>query len=215
VSNLYGIATNPFNTRLTPGGSSGGEAALVAMRGSVLGIGTDIGKSMVRQLRVVLCANFKSRWFHPRAKCLLRSLWIKPSVARLPHGGLSGAHGGMENIIGVVGPLATYVEDMRLFCKVGFSTIISTFCNSLLTLLPGSLGFSALASRAISSSVPMEVTRENLKTIENRGNLARRGSATSPSCVPVPARNSQRTSKSRTHHCIMGYEAPSRSRKKC
>jgi amidase len=43
VSNLYGVTTNPHNTSLTPGGSSGGEGALVAMRGSLLGIGTDIG----------------------------------------------------------------------------------------------------------------------------------------------------------------------------
>lgn len=43
---------------------------------------------------------------------------LKPSVARLPHGGLSGAHGGMENIVGCVGPMASCVEDMRLFCDV-------------------------------------------------------------------------------------------------
>lgn len=42
-SNLYGTTTNPHNTDLTPGGSSGGEGALIAMRGSLLGIGTDIG----------------------------------------------------------------------------------------------------------------------------------------------------------------------------
>lgn len=28
---------------MTPGGSSGGEGALIAMRGSPLGVGTDIG----------------------------------------------------------------------------------------------------------------------------------------------------------------------------
>jgi amidase len=39
-------------------------------------------------------------------------------VARLPHGGLAGVHGGMENIIGAVGPMATCVEDMQLFCEV-------------------------------------------------------------------------------------------------
>jgi hypothetical protein len=42
-SNLYGVTTNPLNRNLTPGGSSGGEAALIAMHGSILGIGTDIG----------------------------------------------------------------------------------------------------------------------------------------------------------------------------
>lgn len=42
-SNLYGVTTNPLNRNLTPGGSSGGESALIAMHGSILGIGTDIG----------------------------------------------------------------------------------------------------------------------------------------------------------------------------
>ncbi|TVY85118.1 putative amidase [Lachnellula suecica] len=90
-SNLYGTTTNPFNSNLTPGGSSGGEAALIAMRGSLLGIGTDIGGS----IRV------------PSAFCGIFGL--KPSVAGLPHGGLSGAQAGMENIIGCVGPMATCV----------------------------------------------------------------------------------------------------------
>jgi amidase len=43
---------------------------------------------------------------------------LKPSVGRLPHGGLEGLHDGMENVIGVCGPMATCIEDMRLFCKV-------------------------------------------------------------------------------------------------
>lgn len=44
VSNLYGTTKNPHNIQLTSGGSTGGEAALIAMRGSLLGVGTDIGK---------------------------------------------------------------------------------------------------------------------------------------------------------------------------
>jgi amidase len=35
-SNLYGRTVNPHNRNLTPGGSSGGEGALIGMRGSVL-----------------------------------------------------------------------------------------------------------------------------------------------------------------------------------
>jgi Asp-tRNA(Asn)/Glu-tRNA(Gln) amidotransferase A subunit family amidase len=42
----YRVTTNPFNTTLTAGGSSGGEGALVGFRGSCLGIGTDIGGSI-------------------------------------------------------------------------------------------------------------------------------------------------------------------------
>lgn len=39
-SNIYGVTVNPYNTSLTSGGSSGGEGALLGMKGSCLGIGT-------------------------------------------------------------------------------------------------------------------------------------------------------------------------------
>ena len=42
-SNLYGRTVNPYNHDLSAGGSSGGEGALIALRGSCLGIGTDVG----------------------------------------------------------------------------------------------------------------------------------------------------------------------------
>lgn len=35
ISNLWGRTDNPYNRDLTPGGSSGGESALVGMRGSL------------------------------------------------------------------------------------------------------------------------------------------------------------------------------------
>lgn len=40
---LFGRTVNPYNRSLTSGGSSGGEGALIAMKGSVLGVGTDLG----------------------------------------------------------------------------------------------------------------------------------------------------------------------------
>ena len=42
-NNVFGRTTNPYNRNLAPGGSSGGEGALLAMRGSPLGVGTDLG----------------------------------------------------------------------------------------------------------------------------------------------------------------------------
>ena len=42
----WGRVLNPYNIQLSAGGSTGGEAALIAMKGSVLGIGTDIGGSI-------------------------------------------------------------------------------------------------------------------------------------------------------------------------
>jgi amidase len=35
---VFGRTVNPLNTDLSPGGSSGGEGALVAMKGSILGV---------------------------------------------------------------------------------------------------------------------------------------------------------------------------------
>jgi len=42
----WGRVLNPHNIHLSAGGSTGGEAALLAMKGSVMGVGTDIGGSI-------------------------------------------------------------------------------------------------------------------------------------------------------------------------
>ena len=42
-NNVFGRVLNPNKLTLTAGGSSGGEGALIGMRGSILGVGTDIG----------------------------------------------------------------------------------------------------------------------------------------------------------------------------
>lgn len=97
-SNLFGRTMNPHNKNLTSGGSTGGEGALLAMNGSPLGIGTDIGGS----IRV------------PSAFC--GTYGFKPTIGRLPHSGLTGLHDGMKNLVGVVGPLARSIEDLELFC---------------------------------------------------------------------------------------------------
>lgn len=115
-SNLFGRTSNPFNVNLTSGGSSGGESALVAMRGSPLGIGTDIGGSIRGP------SGFCGGW------------GLKASVARIPHSGLSGLHAGMENIIGCVGPMANSLADLRLFCKVALDAQPWDFEPSLIDL---------------------------------------------------------------------------------
>ncbi|MFO0579287.1 MAG: amidase [Polyangia bacterium] len=45
-NHIYGRTNNPFDIEHTPGGSSGGEAALLAAGGSVFGIGSDVGGSI-------------------------------------------------------------------------------------------------------------------------------------------------------------------------
>ncbi|KFV10236.1 Vitamin D3 hydroxylase-associated protein, partial [Tauraco erythrolophus] len=43
---IFGQTLNPFNHQKSPGGSSGGEGALIAGGGSILGIGSDVGGSI-------------------------------------------------------------------------------------------------------------------------------------------------------------------------
>jgi len=43
---VWGICSNPYSRNHTPGGSSGGEAAILAMDGAALGWGSDIGGSL-------------------------------------------------------------------------------------------------------------------------------------------------------------------------
>lgn len=98
-NNLYGVTVNPYNSQLTSGGSSGGEGALIALRGSCLGLGTDIGGS-IRS---------------PAANCGLYGL--RPSSYRIPFGGLSSTMVGQEQIVAVLGPLSTSLEGLKLFMK--------------------------------------------------------------------------------------------------
>ncbi|ODQ56293.1 putative amidase [Saitoella complicata NRRL Y-17804] len=95
-SPLYGVTTNPYNRNLTPGGSSGGESALQAMRGSPLGFGSDIGGS-------VRC---------PAANCGLYSL--RPTALRLPRSGVKSSMPGAESILGVMGPISSSVAGLEV-----------------------------------------------------------------------------------------------------
>ncbi|KAG2132990.1 amidase signature domain-containing protein [Suillus clintonianus] len=99
---LWGRTTNPWNNKFTSGGSSGGEGALLAMDGSALGIGSDIGGS----LRI------------PASFCGIYSM--KPSGERVSSFGIQGCRPGYEAIRSCLGPLARSVEDCELFCKTIF-----------------------------------------------------------------------------------------------
>ncbi|KAJ5696831.1 hypothetical protein N7536_007243 [Penicillium majusculum] len=98
-SNITGITTNPHNTALTPGGSSGGESALQALYGSPLGVGSDIGGS-IRS---------------PAANCGLYGL--KPSTGRLPLIGCASYVLGCETIMGTLGPISPTFGGIELFMK--------------------------------------------------------------------------------------------------
>ncbi|MFN8497567.1 MAG: amidase family protein [Anaerolineae bacterium] len=93
---LYGTTKNPWNPARTPGGSSGGEAAIIAAGGSTMGLGTDIGGS----LRV------------PAHFCGIASL--KPTAGRTPDLGRFSVPVGQQAVPSQVGVLARRVEDVAL-----------------------------------------------------------------------------------------------------
>jgi Asp-tRNA(Asn)/Glu-tRNA(Gln) amidotransferase A subunit family amidase len=44
-SNFFGVTVSPYDRTVSQGGSGGGEGALMGMKGSCLGVGSDIGGS--------------------------------------------------------------------------------------------------------------------------------------------------------------------------
>ncbi|CDO71742.1 hypothetical protein BN946_scf184920.g26 [Trametes cinnabarina] len=98
-NHVFGRTTNPYNRSMTCGGSSGGEGALVALRGSPLGVGTDIGGSV----RI------------PSAFCGLYGL--RPSYNRLPYYGAVNSMEGQESISSVLGPMTNSLAGVRAFTK--------------------------------------------------------------------------------------------------
>ncbi len=99
---VYGRTNNPWNLSRVPGGSSGGEAAIIAAGGSPLGMGGDIGGS----LRV------------PAHFCGLATL--KPTSGRLTNLDNPShlAESGQEAIINQQGPLARSVADVMLAMRI-------------------------------------------------------------------------------------------------
>ena len=97
---LQGRTNNPYDLSHSAGGSSGGEAAAIACGLSAGGIGSDGGGS----IRV------------PASFCGICGL--KPTPGRIPATGHYPPCGGPFSLIGVVGPMARTVEDLRLLLEV-------------------------------------------------------------------------------------------------
>ncbi|KAI1608146.1 general amidase [Exophiala viscosa] len=96
---VYGLTTNPSNRELSPGGSTGGEGALLAMHGSPLGVGTDIGGSV----RI------------PAAFCGIWSL--RPSYHRVPYQWCANSMLGQETVPSVIGPMSSSYTGLVEFMK--------------------------------------------------------------------------------------------------
>jgi amidase len=93
---IYGRTNNPYDLARTPGGSTGGEAAIIAAGGSPLGLGTDAGGS----IRI------------PAHFCGLAA--IKPTSGRVPRTGQFPMPLGARNAVFHVSLIARRVEDLAL-----------------------------------------------------------------------------------------------------
>ncbi|KAI9040904.1 amino acid/polyamine transporter [Aspergillus affinis] len=94
---LWGLTVNPRNPAFTPGGSTGGEGVLLALQGSLLGLGTDIGGSV----RI--------------PQSIMGLYGFKPSSGRLPYYGVPVSTEGQEHVPSAIGPMA---RDLSSICYV-------------------------------------------------------------------------------------------------
>ena len=91
---IYGRTNNPYDTERTPGGSSGGAAAILAAGGSPFEVGSDYGGS------IRLPSNFCG------------TAGIKPTSGRVPRTGHIYPPGGMLDAFQQIGPMTRTVDDL-------------------------------------------------------------------------------------------------------
>jgi amidase len=101
-SSLHGLTLNPWNPGRTAGGSSGGDAAALAVGMTPLGLGNDIGGSLR----------------NPANACGIAS--IRPSMGRVPDAGFVPTEDRLlaVQLMNVQGPMARRVADVRLALQV-------------------------------------------------------------------------------------------------
>ena len=102
-SAAWGTACNPHDLSRTCGGSTGGEGALIAARGSPLGIGTDVGGSI--RLPAAICG----------------ICGFKPTNDRLSHRGVATPRreraSGQKEVRASGGPMGRSVADLELLMQ--------------------------------------------------------------------------------------------------
>ena len=103
-NNIIDYTWNPANRLLSCGGSSGGEAALIACKGSPLGMGTDYTGS----IRI------------PSAFCGIFGL--RPSGGRMSYQDMANSMDGQNSMLSVVGPMGGSPRDLALIMRSVLAT---------------------------------------------------------------------------------------------
>lgn len=99
TNDVWGRTTNPHNSKYSPGGSTGGESALLAFGGSRIGIGSDVAGS------VRVPAHFSGCYS------------LRCSTGRWPKVGMNTSMPGQEAIPSVFSPMARTMNDLAYFTK--------------------------------------------------------------------------------------------------
>lgn len=99
TNDVWGRCKNPHNDKYSPGGSSGGEGALLAAGGSRIGIGTDVAGSVRAPAHFSGCYS------------------LRCSTGRWPKMGMSTSMAGQEGVLAVASPMARTLNDLRYFTR--------------------------------------------------------------------------------------------------
>ncbi|KAI8623222.1 amidase [Xylariaceae sp. FL1651] len=98
TNDVWGRCTNPHNSKYSPGGSTGGEAALLALGGRI-GIGSDVAGSV-------------------RAPAHFSGIYsLRCSTGRWPKAGFSTSMPGQEGVPSVYSPMARTLNDLAYFTR--------------------------------------------------------------------------------------------------
>jgi len=99
TNDVWGRCTNPHNKDYSPGGSTGGEGALLAFGGSRIGIGSDVAGSVRAPAHFSGCFS------------------LRCSTGRWPKYGVDTSMPGQEGIPSVFSPMARTLGDLVYFTK--------------------------------------------------------------------------------------------------
>lgn len=98
-NDVWGRCLNPHNPKYSPGGSTGGEAALLAFGGSRIGFGSDVAGSVRAPAHYSGCYS------------------LRCSTGRWPKLGVSTSMPGQEGIPSVYSPMARTLSDLSYFSR--------------------------------------------------------------------------------------------------
>ncbi len=99
TNDLWGRCTNPHNKDYSPGGSTGGEGAVLAFGGSRIGIGSDVAGSVRAPAHYSGCYS------------------LRCSTGRWPKLGVNTSMPGQEGIPSVFSPMARTLMDLTYFTR--------------------------------------------------------------------------------------------------